>query len=347
MSSEPVTLPRPLSARVSAPTTVTTPSAGADLTWRPATPADLPAILDLMHAASALDNPHFVMTMDQLRSEYETSGFNPVTDSMLALDPAGRAVAYGVAQLSPGQDTLVKVEIPGSIHPDLRRRGLGTALLTWQEERGLQLLAGSEKTVPGWLSTSAMEHSAGVRALAAAHGYAEARWWFELRRDLAAPIPEVALDSELRLAVPDEELSEPTREAFNDSFRDHWGSQPTTREDWESQAKLDTFRGDLSRVAVAPDGTVAALVMSEVNRAEWEPAGFSFGYIGLVAVRRAWRGRGLAQSLIGEVLAAYRAEGFEKAMLHVDSESPTGALGLYTKLGFSPDERSVSLVREF
>jgi ribosomal protein S18 acetylase RimI-like enzyme len=46
-------------------------------------------------------------------------------------------------------------------------------------------------------------------------------------------------------------------------------------------------------------------------------------------------------------MRAYQNEGFERAVLDVDADSPTGAVGLYEGLGFSEVNRSVSLVKQF
>jgi GNAT superfamily N-acetyltransferase len=58
-------------------------------------------------------------------------------------------------------------------------------------------------------------------------------------------------------------------------------------------------------------------------------------------------GRGIAQALLVHTQRVYRERGFDPAVLDVDSESPTGAVGLYEHLGFRAVNRSASLVREF
>ena len=60
-----------------------------------------------------------------------------------------------------------------------------------------------------------------------------------------------------------------------------------------------------------------------------------------VAVLRPWRKRGVASALISASLSRMRAAGLEYAGLGVDVDSPTGALGVYEKLGFVPVCRSV------
>lgn len=337
----------PLNQRVTAPTQLPVPTGTEGVTWRPATAADLPAILTLDRAVEAVDDPRHVTTIEALTVDFAASGFDPAADSLLAETTDGTVIAYGTAHAEPEARSVVKVHVPGAVHPEYRGRGLGTALLDWQEARAAQHLAASDLAVPGWISTGAAEHAESPRGFLTTRGYVERRWWMELTRDLSDAIPELPLHADVRLEPLTEELSEATRQAFNDSFRDHWGSQPTNEEDWKKYGSVSTLRGDLSALAVTSDNEVAALVIVSVDPAQWEAAGYRFGYIDLVATRRDWRGKGLAKSLLAQVLRNLKAEGLERAALDVDSESPTGALRLYESVGFAPEARSVSLVREF
>jgi ribosomal protein S18 acetylase RimI-like enzyme len=135
--------------------------------------------------------------------------------------------------------------------------------------------------------------------------------------------------------------------ARNDSFRDHWGSQPMNEEQWDSFVGRSTFRPDLSFLAVAPDGTVAGFVLSSVSEDDWPGQGFSSAYIDLVGVTRAWRKRGIAPALLARDLRAIADAGLEKAVLDVDSDSPTGALGLYSGVGFAESNRSINFTKVF
>lgn len=58
-------------------------------------------------------------------------------------------------------------------------------------------------------------------------------------------------------------------------------------------------------------------------------------YIPLVGTRRAGRKRGIATALLARALAEAQAAGFATASLTVDADSPTGALGLYQRVGFT------------
>jgi len=58
------------------------------------------------------------------------------------------------------------------------------------------------------------------------------------------------------------------------------------------------------------------------------------GYIQGIAVRRAWRKRGVATALLAGCLRLLKARGLGEAALYVDSENPSGAVGLYERAGF-------------
>lgn len=340
----------PLSARVTSPETVETPTVGKDLAWRAATKDDIPALLELVRSAGAVDHPRTIVMMDEIEEAFADADFDPAADSVIAFEPSGRAVAYATSTLQSSQETIVQVSLDGTVHPDRRGEGIGSSLIRWQEQRGLQHLGGSNKVLPGWLAGGAKESATATVQLFHRNGYQSLRWWYELARDLAEPIPEIGLDPYLQIVTYGPEWSEPTRLAHNNAFRDHWGSQPVSRADWEAGDRLNVSRPDLSFLAVARDDhgqrTVVAYVLSEINEEEWPIHGHSFGYINAVGVIREWRGRNLARALLTHTMRAYKNKGLERAILEVDAENPSGAVALYEGLGFSTTDRSVSLVKQ-
>jgi ribosomal protein S18 acetylase RimI-like enzyme len=71
-----------------------------------------------------------------------------------------------------------------------------------------------------------------------------------------------------------------------------------------------------------------------------EPAGVALnsiadgvGWVGLLAVRRAWRRRGLGMALLRQAARAFHRRGLTRYALGVDSDSLTGATRLYERAG--------------
>lgn len=346
----------PLSERVHAPVALPalpTVAGGMALHWRPATTADVPLLHALGRASGRIDHPRDLVAEDQIALGLTGERFTLETDTVVALDPDGTAIAYGEAKQAETAATEVEVSLEGVVHPDHRGLGIGRALLAWQEARGRQLLAASDSTLPAMLALGCREDAASHRALYAAAGFAPVRWWMELRRPLSAPIPDREPPAGVSIVPFSDRLSEATRAAVNDAFRDHWGSQPITRQEWEDEGELDAFAPHLSRLAVVGAGTrtdphrVVGFALSELTPEEWDLNGGSFGYLSSIGVIREWRGRGLSSVVITAALRAYHDEGLQNAILDVDAENPSGALAMYERLGFVLDDRSVTYAKRF
>lgn len=294
----------------------------------------------------AADHPQYRLTLEDIEEHFGHSWVELARDSLLAFDDRGAVLAWGFATVVPGQETAIRCLLFGGVRPTHRGKGIGGQLLTWQESRGLQLLAQSDATVPGVMVGWADELNTSFVRLAQAHGFEIARHFLQLQRRFDEPVSSVALEG-YEIVPFDLSRSNDVRLARNDSFRDHWGSQPSPEEMWETAIRRSSKRHDLSFLALASDGEVAGFVMSEVNMGDFETAGFSHAYINLVGTRREHRGRGIARALLARTLEACHAAGLEGAVLDVDAESPTGATALYEQVGFTVSDRSMELNKQF
>ncbi|WP_353807365.1 GNAT family N-acetyltransferase [Agromyces sp. SYSU T00194] len=334
--------PAPLSERVAAPTELRLPSHPLVVDWHPVTGADHDALVALDHAIGTADHPNYLPTREEVLEEYDISHVEPALDSLIGYDADGRAIAHGLVVCPPGRETLVRSILFGGVHPDARGLGIGRELLAWQVGRARQQLAASDARLPGWIVVYADDRATRTGPMVRRAGFAPARYFLGLERVLADPIDDGGDPDGVRLAPYDPSFSEAALAARNDAFRDHWGSQSMSAEQWSRFTGSDVFRADLSVVAADADGRVAGFVLAEVNEEDWARQGFSGTYVGLVGVVRDARGRGIARALLARHLDAARAAGLERSVLDVDSDSPTGALGLYTGMGYAPTQRETS-----
>ena len=344
------TEPNPLSSRVDAPSVLPTPDHPDVATWRAAVIDDIEAILAAQRQSDRVDHPEWSTTREELADDFGSSHIDLANDSLVAFAPDGTVVAHGYVLLGPGQETRVQSYLFGTVTPEFRGRGIGRQLLAWQAGRSRQQLAGSDKLLPGWSMIHAEQQNSTAIALAERAGFDVARYFTLMQRVLTEPIPAFDATDGIRIVTCTPELLEATRIARNDAFRDHWGSQPSVEERWAQFTGSPQFRSDLSWLAVTGNGEdsrVVGFALSTVNEDDWEAQGFRSGYIALIGVVRDWRGRRLAPALISRLLTSYRDAGLERAVLDVDTASPTGANSLYERMGFEATTQEVALVLEF
>jgi mycothiol synthase len=130
-------------------------------------------------------------------------------------------------------------------------------------------------------------------------------------------------------------------EADMEAFADHWDHFQVPFDEWREYF-VDAPQFDPELWFLAEDGPELAGISLCV--AERRP---DTGHVGVLAVRRPWRGRGLATALLLESFRALRAKGRAKADLVVDSENLTGAVRLYERVGMRVTKRSETYEKRF
>jgi len=305
-------------------------------------PDDLPALVEIERAANVADSFDMMPTLEQLTSEFDhPAGFDPAAD-VVVVELDGRPVATGTVRYR-SRDEEHSFELFGAVHPDVRRRGIGRALLRLEEGRARARTATMDldPARPIRLGTWGVDSAVGQSALMAAEGYEPARFFFEMiKRDLATP-PERPLPAGLEIRPTTLANLRQVFDAENEAFRDHWGHHEFTDEEFTHIVEDPELELDLWRVAWDGDevaGVVAVGVYAEENRL----LGLDRGWLDRISVRRPWRHRGIATSLILAASAALRERGISEAALGVDADNPSGALGLYESLGFAVVQRATT-----
>jgi ribosomal protein S18 acetylase RimI-like enzyme len=327
---------------ISAPTLPQHP----EVNWRPATQSDLGDIWELYRAISLADHPNHVTTKSGLAALFQLSYFDPTADSLLGFTEDGMMVAVGMDLMPTGYTTLARSILVGGVHPEYRQRGIGRVLIEWQMSRARQQLSSVvEEGMPRRIVAFTDERAPQTGRTFEHAGLSLLRYFSVLERSLEEQIPDIRLDDEIRLQPYTPELSEAVHAARDEAFLDNWGSQPMTDEAWEAFVGRDTFRSDLSFAAVATgaDGNdvVVGFLLGTVNEADWKNQGFSSSYVSMVGVLEPWRGRRIAKALLSAHLQRARDAGYDRVALDVDSESETGALALYTGMGFNRTHRKL------
>lgn len=210
----------------------------------------------------------------------------------------------------------------GVVAQGAKGRGLGTAIV----ERG-EAAAQSRgfERVQSW----ALALDAGAAALFLARGYRDVRRFYDMVAELTAAPSDPELDAPLVLDAFRREDAHAFHAAMVESFRDHWDWHGSPFDEWW------TLRGEDDHTLwfVVRDGDeLAAVVRNEARN--------SGGYVGLLGVRRPWRGRGLGKALLLHTFAEFWRRGLRRVSLGVDAQSPTGATMLYESVGMRVETES-------
>lgn len=261
--------------------------------------------------------------LDAISITWQRSDFDGEHNAWLALNTESRQV-LGYAHLQPAERPALQAF--ATVHPEARGRGIGTALLERVERRAngqLAQFAPDERIVlQQWLTTG---NQSGRRLLERS-GYAAVRHNWSMIVELAEEPVKVAWPHgiTIRTAGNDDDLRA-THAAYQDAFQDHWGYTEQSYEEFaRSMIEIDTF--DPSLWFMAMDGNqVAGVALGEILPDR--------GWVNDLAVRRAWRGRGLGEALLRHTFGVFYRRGLRTVGLGVDSQNLTGATRLYERAG--------------
>jgi mycothiol synthase len=331
------------SISITSPSTPTAPRVPG-VSFRPfRDTTDYARLADLATTTNTHDGIPWVPTARQLETEIGTKTSMDPTQDILFAEVEGQVVAATEVDRVI-RDGAPHYEMDGFVRPELRRRGLGGALLAWSLERIRQRAAIEDPGVNVTVAGGSEDQEAGHRALLAGNGFRPVRQFFLMRRPSLDDVPDAPLPAglEVRPVLPDQRRS--IIEAEFEAFRDHWGHREVTEE--RIQTTLNMAELDTDLWVVAWDGDqIAGVVENWIWPEENETLGVERGWLERISVRRPWRRRGLARALTAMSLVRLREAGMTEGMLGVDSENPNGALGLYEGLGFEVHSRAAAYHR--
>lgn len=180
-------------------------------------------------------------------------------------------------------------------------------------------------------------------------GYAKRRTWLHMERPVTPDdLPFVPRDGVTVRRVERHETGFPVAAdlqivhlMLEESFEDHFNSyresfpefvqrlreEPGHRWDHWWLAYVDGEDGE----DPAPAGTVVCTVLPA------KEGGTEGSYVEYIGVNRVARGRGVAKSLLGTVIADAAERGWDRVGLEVDADSPTKADQLYLSMGWETD----------
>jgi GNAT superfamily N-acetyltransferase len=306
-------------------------------------PGDSESWSVLLAAMREADRGWEIYTVRDLKEEFEDPDWD-IERGSVALVHENAMIGFGVVSVRPAADPIHDMRYDGGVHPDFRGRGIGGQLISWAEEQAVILHLDRFPGQPLSLSTSCSVTHTGAMTLHEQRGYHRRRWFNNMTRELAAPMPKISEPPGIEILGWEPERSADARFIRNEAFRDHWGSTEWTVQGWEHLMGSAAFRPEFSFVAYSEVEPVGVVVCQEY---EVDPAAKGRDlYVWIVGTRRSQRKRGVASALLARVLKEAAGAGFATASLEADADSPTGAIGLYQGLGFVVEHVSVVLTKD-
>jgi len=298
---------------------------------------DLEAIVQLVYdVCEAEGDTSVAVTTEDLKNEWEYEGFDPCADAFLVETSDSRAVGYAALF-----DVKEHCDLSGDIyiHPQFKGQGVTAALLAAMEARGQEHVQQAPAGQRVFIRAALDNKDAQGKAVFEAAGYNAVRyhWRMGIELESVPVVPSLPEGLEVRPFVQAEH-TEAVRLARNEAFADGWGSHELSSEQFDYH-NIDTPEYDPELWTVIWDeDEVAAFSINHMR--------MGIGWVRILGVRPAWRGRGLGKALMAHSFAAFYQRDVKSIGLGVDASNPTGATELYKKAGMHVVSEFVTYERE-
>jgi mycothiol synthase len=280
----------------------------AGLAVRPLTDADLDDTVAMVNACELHDAGEVMLERADLLADAGADGFDPTADRVGVFDGA-RMVGW--AQLDEQRRAAADV------HPDARRRGIGTWLRRWSEDRARALGAAE-------VSQTIDDRREDAIAMLTRAGYAArgTSWILRMHHADRPPAPEPPDGIELRTFRPEDE--DEALAMFERAFSEWDGRAPSSPGTWRSAVTR--------REGSAPEDLVLAVADARIVGGAFLIDADEI-WVDKLAVDRRFRHRGIARALLRSAFVRSFDRGYAWTSLSTDSR--TGALSLYERIGMT------------
>lgn len=310
------------------------------LHWRPLRPDDARGALALARIAEANDHPHRTLSPCDVADALEGGRGDELVETIVGLDADGRVQAAASVRVPRVREVAV-AGVGAAIAPHWRGRGVGRALLYWQEWRVRQLLIdvhGADSELPVLVTGVVDSHLSDRRRLYIAAGFFALRTLTVFERELGG-VDAVEPPDGYRLETWRWDLAARARRAHRAAFRADAEMESRSLERWHRA--LEQIEPRWSLVALAPDGGVAGYLLGVRPVSAWIRHGRLEADVSVLGVTPDHRGRGIGTALVREALRRAAAAGMTWVSAEVDAKGSPAAAAIFAKAGCIPQGSEV------
>ena len=292
---------------------------------------DYPALARIINASAEGEGDDRVETAEALASAYDHLERCEPSRDLLVAEVDRMPVAYSRVFWDDEEDGRI-YKLVCFVDPAFGGRGLGSALLAWNEARLREIAA--DHDVPTKLVQAFVADANGAAsALIRGAGYGPVTYMAQMVRPSVDDVPDHPLPDGLEIRPVRDEDIRTIWEADVEAFKDHWGFVDQSEEDYRRFVEFPYHDPTLWKIAWDDEG-VAGQVKSFIDTAQNDAHGRQRGWTESISTSRRWRRRGVAKALIVESIRELAARGMTEVALGVHTENPNGAYALYEGLGY-------------
>jgi mycothiol synthase len=309
-------------------------------------PEDYPGMVEVIRRCMDADQVKHAITEEDLDTFFKHLNHCDPYQDMLLVEKDGELVAYlrlEWQELSQGKRIYRQIM---NISPEVRDIGLGNVLLDYAESHLECIASDHPEDSPKSFEMGVNENEVEKKDILESAGYKPDRYFFSMVRDLTQPVPKAPMPEGLQIRPVSPDNYRKVWDAMDEAFRDHWGHRDRTEEDYQGWIESRLFQPELWKVAWDKDQVVGT-VLNFIDKVENETFKRKRGYTEDICVRRPWRRRGVARSLLVESMSELRKLGMKESALGVDTQNPNGALRLYLGVGYHREQCSIVYRKPF
>jgi ribosomal protein S18 acetylase RimI-like enzyme len=295
--------------------------------------ADYGAMARILGASRNADGLEEARTADDLQKMYERMKNFDVTQDLFLAELDAEPVAYAGCRWWQERDGDFIHAHWVFVLPQYRGRGIEEALLARAQGRLRECAREHATGGVNWFEMFSHDSQGWISDKLIADGYSPVRYFYDMVCATLDNLPEaeLPLGIETKPAIP--EHFRQIWDAEGEAFSEHWGEAVEDESDFERFLKNPIWKPELWQVAWEGD-QVVGMVLNYINENENAKYNYRRGYTENISVRKPWRGRGIARALLVKSMKMFREMGFDHTALGVDTENATGALKLYTGVGY-------------